>query len=84
MVSFEVDSREYACHILQKVNLIQYAESLGGTETLITYPLTQTHADVPQELLDRNGITPGLLRLSTGIEYTEDLIGDLAQAMEWR
>lgn len=82
MVSFEVDSKEYACSILHKIRLIQYAESLGGTETLITYPLTQTHADVPKELLEKNGITEGLLRLSAGIEDTEDLIGDLSQAME--
>ena len=82
MVSFEVDSKKYACSILQKVRLIQYAESLGGTETLITYPITQTHADVPKELLKKNGITEGLLRLSAGIEDTEDLIADLSQAME--
>ena len=82
MVSFEVDSQEYACSILQKVKLIQYAESLGGTETLITYPITQTHADVPKELLEKNGITGGLLRLSAGIEDAEDLIADLSQAME--
>lgn len=82
MVSFEVDSKEYACSILHKIRLIQYAESLGGTETLITYPLTQTHADVPKELLEKNGITEGLLRLSAGIEDTEDLIRDLSQAME--
>ncbi|MBO7564435.1 MAG: PLP-dependent transferase, partial [Clostridiales bacterium] len=57
--------------------IIKYAESLGGTETLITYPTTQTHADVPEEVRLKNGITPCTLRLSTGIEDIEDLIGEL-------
>jgi cystathionine gamma-synthase/cystathionine beta-lyase len=76
MVSFEVDSKELVEHILKNVELIYFAESLGGTETLITYPVTQTHADVPKELLERNGITDRLLRLSVGIEGAEDLIAD--------
>ena len=49
------------------------AESLGGTETLITYPITQTHADVPKALLEKNGINDRILRLSVGIESIEDL-----------
>ena len=56
------------------------AESLGGVETLITYPTTQTHADVPEELRLKNGITPATLRLSVGIENADDLIYDLEQA----
>lgn len=77
MLSFEVDSREFALSILKHVKLIYFAESLGGTETLITYPVTQTHADVPKEILERNGITDKLLRLSVGIEGIEDLIYEI-------
>ena len=80
MLTYEVDSKETAEKILNKVKLITFAESLGGTETLITYPLTQTHADVPPALLERNGITNCILRLSVGIEDVEDLINDLAQS----
>ncbi len=74
MLTFEVDSEEFAKSILNNVQLIYFAESLGGTETLITYPITQTHADVPKEQLERNGITGRLLRLSVGIEGIADLI----------
>ena len=81
MVTFRANSVEKALSILEKVHLIKYAESLGGVETLITYPTTQTHADVPEELRLKNGITPETLRLSVGIENTEDIIADLEQAL---
>lgn len=74
MLTFEVDSVEFAHSILNNVQLIYFAESLGGTETLITYPITQTHADVPKEVLAKNGITDRLLRLSVGLEGIGDLI----------
>jgi cystathionine gamma-synthase len=77
MITFDVDTKEHALKILEDVRIIKYAESLGGTETLITYPTTQTHADVPEEVRLKNGITPCTLRLSTGIEDIEDLIGEL-------
>ena len=77
MITFNVDTKEHALAILQEVRMIKYAESLGGTETLITYPTTQTHADVPEEVRLKNGITPRTLRLSTGIEDVEDLIFEL-------
>jgi cystathionine gamma-synthase len=82
MVTFRLDSVEKALSVLEKTRLIKYAESLGGVETLITYPTTQTHADVPEELRLKNGITPETLRLSVGIENVEDLIGDLEQALD--
>ena len=82
MVTFRLNSVEKALSVLEKVRLIKYAESLGGVETLITYPTTQTHADVPEELRLKNGITPETLRLSVGIENVEDLIGDLEQALD--
>lgn len=82
MVTFEVESRELALHILKSAKLIPYAESLGGVETLLTYPTTQTHADVPEEIKIKNGITDRVLRLSAGIEDKNDLIQDLRQAIE--
>lgn len=82
MISFETDSEETARQILERVSLIQYAESLGGVETLITYPMLQTHADVPKAILDAKGINERLLRLSVGLESAEDLINDLSQTLE--
>ena len=77
MVTFEVETKELAHRILKDVKLIHFAESLGGVETLVTYPITQTHADVPREILAANGVTDRILRLSVGIEDTEDLIEEL-------
>lgn len=77
MITFNVDTKEHALAILKKVKMIKFAESLGGVETLITYPTTQTHADVPEEVREKNGITACTLRLSTGIEDGEDLIAEL-------
>ena len=82
MITFQVDSKEHALQILKQVRMIKYAESLGGVETLITYPTTQTHADVPEEVRLKNGITPCTLRLSTGIEDIEDLLGELSEVFE--
>ncbi|MDR0355545.1 MAG: PLP-dependent aspartate aminotransferase family protein [Deltaproteobacteria bacterium] len=81
MLSFSVDSKETAEKALERVKLILFAESLGGTETLITYPFLQTHADVPSETRARLGIDDKLLRLSVGIEDLEDLMADLTQAL---
>ncbi len=82
MITFQVQSKEIALSILQNVRLIQFAESLGGVETLLTYPITQTHADVPEEILAKNGITGKTLRLSVGIENIEDLLQDLQTAIK--
>lgn len=82
MISFTVDSKEHAESILKNVGMIIYAESLGGTESLITYPVIQTHPDVPKEQREKIGITDRLLRLSVGIESARDIISDLKQAFE--
>lgn len=82
MVTFEVKSETFAKSILEKVRLIQFAESLGGVETLITYPVTQTHADVPKDILEKNGITTRVLRLSVGIEDGADLIGEFEEVFQ--
>ena len=81
MITFEVKSKEQALSILKNRKLIQFAESLGGVETLITYPITQTHADVSPEALSRNGITDRILRLSVGIEDSRDLIRELKRVI---
>lgn len=82
MITFEVESADLAKHILKHTQLIPFAESLGGVETLLTYPCTQTHADVPEEVRIANGITDCVLRLSAGIEDKKDLIEDLRYAIE--
>ena len=76
MLTFQLESKEFALSILEKVRMIKFAESLGGVETLITYPTTQTHADVPKEIRERNGITEATLRLSVGIEDAQDLLDE--------
>ena len=82
MITFEVESAQLAKHILKETKLIPFAESLGGVETLLTYPYTQTHADVPEEVRKANGITDCVLRLSAGIEDSKDLIDDIRNAIE--
>ena len=79
MLTFELTKKEYAFEILENVKMIKYAESLGGVETLITYPATQTHADVPEEIRVKNGITDCVLRMSVGIENIKDLLNELEQ-----
>lgn len=81
MISFRVEDEDTAKRILKKVKLIRFAESLGGVESLITFPKYQTHADVSVEVQKALGIDDTLLRLSVGIEAAEDLIEDLAQAL---
>ena len=79
MLTFELTKKEYAINILEKVRMIKYAESLGGVETLITYPMTQTHADVPEHIRKQNGITDCVLRMSVGIENVKDLLNELEE-----
>ncbi len=82
MIAFEVDNHALVEQVLLKTGLISFAESLGGVESLITFPEVQTHADIPPELRARLGINNVLLRLSVGIEDADDLIADLKQALE--
>ena len=81
MISFRTDSVETAHRVLEKVRLVTFAESLGGVESLITYPMVQTHPDVPEDVREHLGITDTLLRLSVGIENVTDIIADLDQAL---
>lgn len=80
MIAFEVIDPALVEPLLLKTSIISFAESLGGVETLITFPSVQTHADIEPAKRDRLGITNGLLRLSVGIEDVDDLIADLDQA----
>jgi cystathionine beta-lyase/cystathionine gamma-synthase len=80
MIAFEVESHCLVEQLLLRTQLISFAESLGGVETLMTFPEGQTHADIPAELRARLGINDVLLRLSVGIENIDDLIDDLNQA----
>ncbi|MBQ3970581.1 MAG: PLP-dependent transferase [Selenomonadaceae bacterium] len=82
MISFKVTSPELAKATLGRLKLIAFAESLGGVESLLTYPIAQTHAEMPRELIARTGLDDTLLRLSVGIEDVEDLKEDLLQAMQ--
>ncbi len=81
MLSFRVTSSRLAERALEKLQLISFAESLGGVESLMTLPAVQTHADVPEAERQRLGICNRLLRLSVGLEDPDDLIADLAQAL---
>ena len=82
MISLHTDTAETALRVLHKVRLFTFAESLGGTESLVTYPLIQTHPDVPQQLKDKLGIDGTLLRMSVGLENIDDLTADILQALE--
>lgn len=82
MVSFDVGSLAAARTVLESVRVCTLAESLGGVETLVCHPATMTHASVAPEVRERLGITDGLVRISVGIEDTEDIIADIDQALD--
>lgn len=82
MVAFDVGSLAAAQKVLESVKLCTLAESLGGVETLISHPATMTHASVDAAKRERLGITDGMVRISVGIEDTDDIISDLDQALE--
>lgn len=82
MVSFDVGSEENADRLLSKVKYFTLAESLGAVESLISVPARMTHASIPAERRAELGITDGLVRISVGLEDSEDLIEDLKNALE--
>jgi len=81
LISFDVGSYDNAKALLDAVRICSLGESLGGVETLICHPATMTHASVPEEDRAKLGITPGLVRISVGIEDEEDLLADLGRAL---
>ncbi len=82
MLSIDLGSKEKAFAFIERLQIFTLAESLGGVESLVCYPVTMTHASVPESLRRRLGITEGLVRLSCGIEDTTDLIADVRQALD--
>ena len=85
MFSFELkdNTREAAYRFLDHLKIFHLAVSLGGTESLIEHPRSMTHSDMSIEHLDRAGITEGMIRVSVGLESSEDLIQDILQALEY-
>lgn len=81
MLSLKLESGYSVERLLESVRLCTFAESLGGTETFITFPYTQTHADMPKEELEARGIDQQLIRLSVGTEAYEDIKNDINQAL---
>lgn len=82
MLSFRLQKEDWVNPFLKALQTITFAESLGGVESFITYPATQTHMDIPEEIRTKNGVCNRLLRFSVGIEYAGDLEKDLTQAFE--
>lgn len=82
MVSFELKNDTAVTTFVEALQLFTLAESLGGVESLIEIPAVMTHASIPKEKREAAGIKDGLIRLSVGLEYVEDLLADLKQAFE--
>ena len=82
MISFELYENYDIKKFFQSLKLVALAESLGGVESLVCHPSSMTHASIPYEVRQKVGITDGLIRLSIGIENIEDILADLAQAIE--
>lgn len=84
MISFTLksDSVESAMQFLKSTQLFSLAESLGGVESLVGHPATMTHASIPKEEREANGLKDSLIRLSVGIEHIDDLIADLDRALD--
>lgn len=83
MISFRILHETWVNPFLQQLKLVSFAESLGGVESLMTYPATQTHMDIPEDIRIANGVCNRLLRFSVGIERELDLIADLDQAFRF-
>ncbi len=81
MVSVDVGTLERAKALTERCRLFALAESLGGVESLISVPALMTHASVPEDRRNAMGVTPGLVRLSVGIEDEQDLVEDLGRVL---
>ena len=81
--SFEIHGGEAeAFGLLNRLQVVKLAVSLGGTETLMEHPATMTHSDIPPDRQAEMGITPSMVRISVGLEHPTDIIADLAQALD--
>src|SRR5699024_2474735 len=83
MLSFEIKEEALVEPFLQQLKLFTFAESLGGVESFLTYPVTQTHMDIPEEVRLSYGLSNCLLRASVGVEHEDDIIQDLKQAFDY-
>lgn len=82
LISFEVAGGEKgAFEVLNRFKICRLAVSLGGTESLVEHPMSMTHSDIPPADLEQIGVSPGLIRISVGLEHEDDLILDLKQAL---
>lgn len=82
VIAFEVKDTESAKQLIKATSYYTLAESLGAVESLISVPALMTHASIPADIRAKEGITDGLVRISVGIEDTEDLVDDLKQALD--
>ena len=82
IVSFSVKNPAIVNQVLERLEMFRFAERVGGVKSLITFPSAKTHADIPADIRERLGINDCLLQLSVGIEHLDDIIEDLAQALE--
>ena len=83
LVTFDVvGGLEAGSRFVEAVRIAQLATSLGGPETLVTHPASTTHVNLTPEELAANGIGPGTIRMSVGLEHPDDLLTDLAQALD--
>ncbi|MCH5348538.1 MAG: PLP-dependent transferase [Oscillospiraceae bacterium] len=82
MISFELHDNYNIRTFFESLELVMLAESLGGVESLVCHPSSMTHASIPEDIRKKVGITDGLIRLSVGIEDIDDILADLAQAIE--
>jgi O-succinylhomoserine sulfhydrylase len=82
VLSFDAGSRERAFAFMDALEIVSISNNLGDAKSIVTHPASTTHQRLPQDQKDMLGITPGLLRLSCGLEATEDLLGDLMGALD--
>ena len=82
LITFDVGDAGAAKRLLDRVEVMSLAESLGGVETLISHPATMTHASVPEAMRRELGLTDGMVRVSVGLEDLDDLLGDLERSLE--
>ena len=82
MISVVLKNEEIAQTFVNKLQLFTLAESLGGVESLVCHPASMTHASIPKEKREKLGLTDGLVRLSVGIEDSNDLLNDISRALK--
>ena len=84
MVSFQFKGDyDDVDRVVRRLKIFTFAESLGGVESLVCHPASMTHGSIPREIREARGLTDTLLRLSIGIEDSEDLLADLEQALDF-